>query len=351
MLFVFLAHFGFVYLSTRAPEQERWTSSIGKIASPTFMVISGMMLGFLYRVGPNSFDRVRRKLVDRGLFLITVGHLVIVFAHVAISGSIATAFTWGFITDAIGFSIILGPVVITLLSPLSRVMVPLGMYGVSWLAAARWWPEHSYQEFLKETLFGSLGESQFYFYNFPLLPWFCLYLSSSVLGERIAIHFFKGDLDAMPRSVLRTALACGALAAVLVGYRGLALLGWVPTSGGVLLLTDLGQKLPPSPAYFLFYTAIGLGIMWFLLEAELRGRLPKLLDTLGLLGRTSLFAFLLQYYVYYTILFLLPIPYSPLWPLLLVASGILIFLLSDFWYRLRGNRLITVGFAKKVGKK
>jgi len=345
MLFVFLAHFGWIYLQPLVPAQAGWASTIGMVASPTFMVISGMMLGFLYRKSGARFDGIRRTLIDRGLFLLTIGHVAIVVAHIAVSGSIAVAFTWGFITDAIGFSIVVGPLIITRLSPQARVVIALGLYMVSWLAIAAWAPNGALLGFFKETLFGNLEGNEHYFYNFPLVPWFCIYLLCSVLGERLATHYARGDRRAMSRLVLKATIACAALAALLIAYRLAADRGWAPAGELVLALTGPRHKLPPSPAYFLSYSAIGLAIMWVLLEAERRGWFTRSLAVLALLGQSSLFVFVLQYYVFYTVIFLLPLPYTPLWPLILAAAAGLITLLAHLWLRQGYNRFITVGYA------
>ena len=74
MLFVFLAHFSFVYLMGPAPGQMELVAKASLIACPMFMIISGVTLGYLYRANANQFQRIQTKLIDRGLFLLTIGH-------------------------------------------------------------------------------------------------------------------------------------------------------------------------------------------------------------------------------------------------------------------------------------
>jgi hypothetical protein len=77
------------------------------------MIMSGVMLGYLHRSNANKFQRIQTKLIDRGLFLLTIGHVLIALAHSGVAGGILEAFNWGFITDAIGVSIINFPVLFT----------------------------------------------------------------------------------------------------------------------------------------------------------------------------------------------------------------------------------------------
>lgn len=233
---------------------------------------------------------------------------------------------------------------VTRLSPAVRAGLALGLYAVSWWAAAAWWPDNGALGFLREGLFGSLGKSEHFFYNFPIVPWFCLYLFSSLLGERLAVHYGQGDRRAMARTVFKTAAACAFLAALLVAYRVGADRGWLPADDLIKALTGPRQKLPPSPTYFLGYASVGLGMMWALLEAERRGWLRRTLGILASLGQSSLFVFVLQYYVYFTVVHLLPLPYTPFWPAILAVSALIIILLARLWLRRGYNRFITVGY-------
>jgi hypothetical protein len=50
---------------------------IAMIASATFMVTSGKMLGNLFTLNPKDFARTRKKYLNRGLFLLIVAHVLI----------------------------------------------------------------------------------------------------------------------------------------------------------------------------------------------------------------------------------------------------------------------------------
>jgi len=118
MLFVLISHFGLTYFGRNGQAHlEDWFERVGKVASPTFMVLSGMMGGFLYAMRRDSFRAIRMRLADRGLFFLTFGHVVIAVAHVPRFGRFDWALYEVFITDTIAFSIIVGPFLVEALRP------------------------------------------------------------------------------------------------------------------------------------------------------------------------------------------------------------------------------------------
>src|SRR5215470_4219107 len=104
MVAAFVSHFAETYfhrLHLRALTDTLW--HVGMLASPTFLIISGCMLGLLYETHERDFARVRMRYLDRGLFLLTGGRLLIAIAHVPHTG-LAKIVDLGFVPDAIGFS-------------------------------------------------------------------------------------------------------------------------------------------------------------------------------------------------------------------------------------------------------
>jgi uncharacterized membrane protein len=70
MLFVLLDHFGQTFFVDGDSSVARWMAEVGMVATPTFVAISGILVGFLHRSRGADFQRMRVKLVDRGLFLL-----------------------------------------------------------------------------------------------------------------------------------------------------------------------------------------------------------------------------------------------------------------------------------------
>src|SRR4051812_31427354 len=81
MMFVLLSHFGYTYFADQREATPLAMRLVGMMASPTFAAINGLLIGFLYRSQGVNFGRIRVKLADRGLFLLTVGHALIYWSH------------------------------------------------------------------------------------------------------------------------------------------------------------------------------------------------------------------------------------------------------------------------------
>ena len=67
-----------------------------------------------------SFPHFRRKLVDRGIFLLLVGHPVLAFMGVLAGTGFYNAYRVGYITDAIAIAIIIGQWLASTLSQRSK---------------------------------------------------------------------------------------------------------------------------------------------------------------------------------------------------------------------------------------
>ena len=208
MLFACLQHFGEVKFGQ--PEAEQLLTAVrhvGMIAAPTFLLISGMMLGLLYQTHSTSFDNIRLKLIDRALFLVIVGHLLTIVAHIPFAGGLQAALRWGFVTDTIGFCIVAGCLLITHLRLRMRAIAAVLIYAVSLVAIFAWEPHGWFAEFAKETLFGRfMAPVRVYADNFPLLPWFSLYLVGTCLGEQLGYYQLNHDLTGLTRFLFRAAL-------------------------------------------------------------------------------------------------------------------------------------------------
>jgi len=346
MLFVCLSHFAWVYLrENRADGELLVATHVALIASPTFMAISGLMLGYLYTLQRHNFDRIQQKLVDRGLFLVTIGHVLIDIAHFQMSGGVRLGLRWGFITDAIGVSIILGSLLIPRLAPPARLTLSAGVYALGWVLMRSWHPVGMPLEVIKETLFGPFGK-QVYSDVFPVVPWFSLYLAASCVGERMGALWRARDERGVHRLLSMMSLGLLAIGVVLWGAATVASSsGLVPAD---TLLHELAwpfKKLPPSPAYVALFGGLGLLMLRILFTLERKGAARPYLRVAAMVGRTSLFAFIAQYYLYYTLLSWLRLPFSPIWPLYFLLSLAALVGGCFVWDRRGFNRYITVGYA------
>ena len=141
MLLVCLSHFAAVYVrklslagSTHLPVLP-WPIALGMIASPTFVAVSGTILGLLFVVRKKSFDEQRLKLVDRSLFVLTVAHVLIAGSQLMYAGSVRDAIRMTSTTDTIAISVILGVVLVSTTPRFVRLMLGLTCFATSWAAS------------------------------------------------------------------------------------------------------------------------------------------------------------------------------------------------------------------------
>ena len=230
MLFVCLSHFGLEYFNGAGTTYDRLRDllyMIGMVASPTFVAISGAMLGIFHAARRADFARFSASLLGRGLFLLTVAHALIVIACIPREGSLSAAAQLGFMTDAVGFAVILGPIVVARVSAYGRAAIGAALVTASWLLTAWWWPESATGEVVKHVLSGPFPHR---FPNvFPLLPWFGVYIAASAVGSWIAGPERGKELRAGAQWCL-LALGAGAVAAA-VAIKGAV---WAAARAGML---------------------------------------------------------------------------------------------------------------------
>ncbi len=343
MVLVCLSHFGFEYFRPfeQMPENQV-IRLLTMIASPTFMLISGMMLGLLHHTRPRRFTEVARTLAGRGIFLLTVGHALIVISCIPRMGGLREALTRGFITDAIGVAILLGPSIITRVGVWGRLAMAFVLYVAGTALVLLWQPTGPAGEMLQYVLGGPVtGDER---YNFPLLAWLAVYLVGTVIGGWMGRLYLAGAAEQVERGLIRLG-AAGIVAAVGIktAYVLLRTAGLVESGATSLyLLTSPLSKLPPSPAYLLFYGACGMAMTGMLLSAHRRGMFRPAIAWLSDLGRASLFVFLIQFYVFYVAYFYLGLGYTPFWPLYFAVSMWLIALTARWWMARGWNRVFDV---------
>jgi uncharacterized membrane protein len=344
MLFVFIAHFTEVHYSKFELGTASLLGIITKIASPTFMAISGIMLGYLYQSSGDNFKKIKAKFIDRGIFLLTVGHILCGITVIPKSDSILDALLkWMFITDTIGFCIILGPLLISRINIGWRLILGLSIFGFSWLAIAFVHPHYRAWMILEEVFLGSIHQEVMR-YTFSFLPWFGFYLVNSCVGEKIAIYHRNN----LPVKISKTFLVLGITSFVLaislkIGFQAFKTYYLLPSDNIFHLLFSPWQKVPPSPLYFLAYGSMSYFIFFLLFELRNMGAVNQYIRATSILGRNSLFVFIFQFYVYYLLLRFMNLSCSIFWPLYLTASIIPIFAVALLWEKKRMNRFIGVG--------
>lgn len=347
LLFVCLAHFGSGYFNLNGMEDQTFVVwRVGMVASPLFIILSGIMLGFLYHTRQDRFGPIKANFILRGMFLLTIVHALLVGSHIVLVGSFEAARTWQFMTDAIGLNFVLGVFLIEHLPRRHLMLLGCSLYAVSWGSLLWWHPEPLFLLYVKQVLVGAepvhLDTLNL---NFPFLPWLGVYLLASGMGSAIGKSVRSESPAAIARLILQAAVTLLAAAILMkIGYRLLikpGLLLHVQDPLWLYPLVDQFKKIPPAPVYLAFYGGIGLLLMSLLFWLDAHHRCEPVITVLRTLGRTSLFVFLLQSYVYFTVFPLLQLAPTPFWPVYFVSSLLVIYAASNLWLTWR-NPLATL---------
>lgn len=357
MLGVMIAHFGWIFSSLHAD----FTFGIAmshylEFSAPTFMLVSGALLGYVYEMRNRELGNFALKLMDRGLFLLTVGHLIIMAAYISYAGERGGAIRFGQITDAIGLAIIIGPILIVQFNARKRVLIGVSLFVLTWVGIEFLQPQSAIGLFFKDTLFGAeLQRRSSWSYNFPLIPWISVYIVATALGQRLAALRKTDNDSAFIRQLLKFA-AIGLAATLLmklawVGVDSVMELEHSVGSVGhfVYTLIDPFQKWPPSPAYIIYHCSLAMLLLATLFFLERKGLFSRLLAMLGVIGKNSLFVFLFQEHVYVSLLWMVNPPFNQYWVGILASTIALNIAAVYAWNHYASAKFFTVGFGTLWG--
>jgi uncharacterized membrane protein len=353
MLLVCLSHFTAVYFRSEYQNAGNLLPvQIAMLASPTFMAVSGMMVGLMSVVYSRGFDKLRIKLLDRALFLLTAGHFLVVLARLQQDGVLALRST--VITDAVGVSLIIGLWLVPLTRARTRVLLGLTVFAIAWLLEYKWHPVAHGLLAVKEVLVGGLPNHVMW-YTVPLLQWLAVYLMCTALGQRLGAYYLQNDRRAVER-----AFAVVAVSSILLGV-ALRVASWAfrpPVNPGAPVwlyepFFSPWSKESPSPVYVLFFGGMGMALVWLVMVVSHRGWAGNALQGVTRIGRSSLAVFVLQQYVYYGLVGLVApvLPHSAAWPLFFALSLVPIFLFARVWDSRQLNRVLTVGVKKPLERR
>lgn len=338
------AYFGRLGLTEAVAAVNRLTFA----ATPSFILISGVLLGALHFDHRANYNGVRRKFIDRALFLLTLAHLSLVLVNEPFYG-LRGGLRVVFITDVVACCVLVGAFVVRVTRAHTRVICAISLYVIATLVHFLWLPPAgSTAQLLKHLLveYRPSFESSALRANFPIAQWLAAYLLATVVGERLARSRAR---TGHPRVVslvwLSASLLTGGafLWASRPGLARWAIRDGSTDAGVVEFLTGWWQKFPPGPTYLFVYGGIALAIVAACLRLDaIRGNAIGL-RALALMGRHSLFVFVAQSSVY-ALLFWLRLPFTPLWPLLFASTILLLGILTLLWQRADGRRFLTVGY-------
>jgi uncharacterized membrane protein len=346
MIAVMLAHSS-QYLDPGYGALRSALKTLGMIATPTFLLLSGVVCGHLITAETRDYARARSRLVDRGLFLLLVAHLVLGLTHamwepaaIAIGGSF-------YITDAVGLGLIATALIGRRATSAQMLCWGLASLVVGWLITFNVDAQGETQRNVLRFLVG-LTENEDYDEGWivPIVP----YLGIFSIGFAGGVHLTRARARGVPMRA--AALQCLAWGGVLMAVAMACKLAWivakphVPASSQYLWfqLTEPRQKMPPGPTYVLWFGGAGAALAGIVAVAAASRTCHRTIQTLATIGRTSLFIYLLQYW-------LISVPAlrygwrgdAPLWAGTTTAAILVVILSSRAWDSVGGNRLLTLG--------
>lgn len=357
LVFVCLAHFLDMYFLAPGAHKGAALANLHaftKIATPTFMLVSSMVLGYLIALHRRDAEKFRLRVFDRALFLVTAGHVVSAVSLIPRHG-LRDAFLNGHVTDTIAVCMIGGILMARRTDAATRVGLGLLLYAAGWIGWLMWEPDHAALKTGKGMLLGA-DELEGTGFSFPLLPWFAVYLVGTALGEWINTVGREQLADAGKRLAFRSGIV---LVCAVVVKAGILLVlpmfrspGLIETISTVQPWFSPYQKHPPGPCYVIFFGSAALSMIGLFLWRA--GDVPRRrgLPLLACMGKHALSLYLLQSFVYLTGWYLLvtrtqfATPAVAVVFLLLSLAGIAAW--GIFCDRVKINRFWTVGLQTMV---
>ncbi len=349
MLMVFLAHFSQeLTVGPATTGIPLLLFRLGEIAPAMFVLVSGLTLAFvLGHVRPGSLPQTRVRTLDRALFILIVIHGVLLVTDVLLA-PYERGLRQVFITDTLALSLIVGIVLLPRTGRTGRLAAGGILYGLGWITHALWHPTGLGFAAVADEILTGPSTSHALDYGFPVLEWVGVFLLGTVLGESLASARSPEARHGWAMRLLR-----GGVAAVVgaVCLKGLLLIpaahAAVATHPVLREFLSIFGKAPPSPVYLMFFGGIGACLIAAATLLAVHGLAPRVNAWVAVLGRNSLFVFVLQSAVFRDIVARVPLEGRPwVWPLALVTATLFIWGGARVWDRLGGNRWITIGLAQ-----
>jgi uncharacterized membrane protein len=351
MFFIGVSHISF-YLINDSGTLASHARAIGFVATPNFLLMSGLACGYQLAHSPTTVTALR--IVDRGLFAVLVGHLLVT-ASIVYMVPPGTAFEHIVITDSIGALLCMAPL-LKGVSPGRLLWAGALVYFLTTTLALAWHPATGPQILLGALLLAiNDGAMPDIGWTSPTLPYMGIFLLGVGLGKLIYLRRREGRAEAL--SVRFAAIGSMAIAAALALNVGrhfvkpwlsshLAPKNWADV---VLTTINIRHDAPPTLTYGLFYGGIGVALVGFL------GMLPgSATDTVlgratrfaAVIGRASFVSYIAQQWL---------IDFIPIWvgfdswltpatcPIYLVVMTVIMFWVAKAWGLWKANRYMTLG--------
>jgi hypothetical protein len=344
MLFSCLAHFSW-WLEPAYPRTAAILSEIGMVATPTFLLLSGAMTGLLCSGISTSRLQIKYLLLNRGLFLMIIGHALIALAEAHRNGGILRTLSGSSIVDEIGLAMVLAAFAV---QPLAQERIRRataaaagGIFLLAWIATLIWQPRSGWQLTVKQALFGpNVFGPAMRTYTAPTLQYLAVYAIGLPIGAAVRRNL------AGPEFALRTATSLTKWSTLMVSAAlVIRALRWgadrgplhIPYLPYLDISLSISSKLPPSPAYLVFYAGIGILLSGALFYGWHSRSISahNLIRWLAIIGRASLFCFVLQYFLLWTLPDWLGVEPSSFAAFVFLGNVAILWIAAYGWTRLR----------------
>jgi hypothetical protein len=324
--------------------------TVGLVATPTFLLLSGVICSYLSSREQKTVSETRWRLIDRGLFLLLIAHLVFGLTHATWESASAALGRSFYITDAVGVGLLAAALLLNRASRVQLVVGGIAMLLGGWLILHSVIPHGSFERYFMRLLVGyEAGDDGDEGWIVPIVPYLGLFLIGMAGGLEYAARRASGTPQ---RWFARFCFIVGMFACVTaVTFKAAWLLSRpsVPEAWRPILfqITEPAMKIPPGLCYILAFG--GAGLLMASAIVYLAGTAPgrRLVEALAVIGRGSLFVFLMQYWFISVPARALHYRGGPLFwfPLLLVTICAL-WLLARAWDRAGANRWLTLGLRR-----
>jgi hypothetical protein len=287
------------------------------------------------------------RILDRAVFILLVTHLLLLVSDVLLA-PYQRGMRQFFITDMVALNLMIGLGLVPKIAPRARLALGGILYGVGWLTHAVLHPAGLGLAAVAEEILTGPTASHALDYGFPVLEWAGVFLLGTVLGEAlVSARTPEARRTWAIRLLRRGALSVAVAAAVKTFLFISPVRASVATYPVLREFLSIFGKAPPSPIYLMFFGGLAACVIAAATLLSVHGLAPRVSAWVSVLGRNSLFVFVLQSAVFRDLIARLPLEGRPwAWPIAFVSATLFIWAGARVWDRVGGNRWFTLGITQ-----
>jgi uncharacterized membrane protein len=317
--------------------------TLTRSASVAFMAVSGMMIAY-FMASRADWKTVQRRFARRAVFLLLFAHAAIILIRYyyvpedRFNEFVRALYYQYQITDTIALSLLIAPLLLRYVKPSGRLLLIVALLAVTPAVAAFPLPESNGLAIFRIALFGEIIDEHPINVGWPLIPWLAIFLCGSAMGEGLAAARSGSiSIPQLIRRMRRIAMTLAAIGIALsIAYKLVKIAYGDVWDPRIFLAVYPSRTTALLPVYLAFLLWI---FSWLLSRIDVRQHYDRAAWFASVLGRTSLFTYVIQFAFVHTIPALLGLRgHINLWQyLVLFAVGLSLTWLCSFTYgRLRG---------------